>query len=83
MRVIIIGGGEVGTELARRLKMRLQDIKRPPSGIICAIIRGDDVIIPGGKDVILENDEIYVLGKTNKRSSLFWGWRKKKQDTKG
>ncbi|MCW3489614.1 Trk system potassium transporter TrkA [Dethiobacter alkaliphilus] len=57
-------------------KMRLQDVKMPPSSIICAIIRGDDVIIPGGKDVILENDEIYVLGKTNKRSSLFWGGRK-------
>ena len=55
---------------------QLQNIKMPPSSIICAIIRGDEVIIPGGQDVILENDEIYVLGKTNKRAALFWGGRK-------
>ena len=56
--------------------MSLQNITMPPSSIICAIIRGDEVIIPGGKDVILEDDEIYVLGKTNKRATLFWGGRK-------
>jgi trk system potassium uptake protein TrkA len=57
------------------LNMRLEKIKMPLSTIICAIIRGDDVIIPGGKDEILEGDEIYVLGKTVNRSSQFWGVR--------
>ncbi|MDW7650784.1 MAG: Trk system potassium transporter TrkA [Bacillota bacterium] len=58
------------------INKKLQNIKMPSGSIICTIIRGDEVILPGGGDVLLEEDEIYVLGKTSNRATLFWGAKK-------
>ncbi|MCA8941045.1 MAG: Trk system potassium transporter TrkA [Planctomycetes bacterium] len=41
----------------------LKDIKFPPGVLITAIDRNHDVIVPGGEDTILANDEIFVLGE--------------------
>ena len=72
-------GGRVhvsGYKVDRRfphINKKLQNIKMPSASIVCAIIRGDEVIIPGGNDTLLEKDEVYVLGKTSKRAYQFWG----------
>jgi trk system potassium uptake protein len=58
------------------INRRLKDVKMPPSSIICAIVRDGEVLIPGGRDMILENDEIYVLGKTDDKSAIFWASRR-------
>ncbi len=58
------------------INLPLKDVKMPSSTIVCAIIRNGKVIIPGGKDMLLEDDEIYVLGKTDNKTARFWASRR-------
>jgi len=41
--------------------VRLMDARIPKGALIGAIIRGDEVIIPSGEDVIMEGDRIIVF----------------------
>lgn len=46
---------------------KVKDIDKHPSSIILGLImRGDEVIVPKGDEVIKENDLIYVIGKSSK-----------------
>jgi trk system potassium uptake protein TrkA len=54
----------------------LREVKMPAGTIICAIVRKGEVLIPGGRDVLLENDDVYVLGKTDDLSIIFWAARR-------
>jgi trk system potassium uptake protein TrkA len=46
---------------------KVKDIDKHPSSIILGLImRGDEVIVPKGDEIIKENDLIYVIGKSSK-----------------
>jgi trk system potassium uptake protein TrkA len=46
---------------------KVRDIVKHPSSIILGvIIRGDEIIVPKGDEIIKENDLIYVIGKSSK-----------------
>jgi trk system potassium uptake protein TrkA len=46
---------------------KVKDIDKHPSSIILGLImRGDEVIVPTGDEIIKENDLIYVIGKSSK-----------------
>ncbi len=42
----------------------LKDVRLPKQTIIAAILRGDDLIVPGGNDSILAGDEVITVGRT-------------------
>jgi len=44
----------------------LKDLKTPGDILVAAILRGEEMIIPSGLDVILPEDEIFIIGKTDK-----------------
>ncbi|UCC81167.1 MAG: Trk system potassium transporter TrkA [Candidatus Zixiibacteriota bacterium] len=44
----------------------LKDLETPGDILVAAILRGDEMIIPSGLDMILPDDEIFVIGKTDK-----------------
>jgi trk system potassium uptake protein TrkA len=39
----------------------IKELKFPKGALIGAVVRGDDVIIPGGNDVILPNDRVVIF----------------------
>ncbi len=41
----------------------LKDVKLPSNTLVAAIIRDDDVMVPGGTDVIRARDELLIVGK--------------------
>ncbi len=42
---------------------QLKDIKLPSNTLVAAIIRDDDVMVPGGMDVIRASDELLIVGR--------------------
>lgn len=54
------------------LNKQLKDVKMPPSSIVCAIIRDNEVIIPDGKTRLMLGDDVYVLGKTEDPNAFLW-----------
>lgn len=49
-----------GTYLVNR---PLKDIKLPSNTLVAAIIRDDDVMVPGGTDVVRTGDELLIVGR--------------------
>ncbi len=58
------------------LNRTLKEVRMPAGSIVCAIVRNGEVIIPSGRDELLLGDDVYVLGKTDDRSVLFWAARR-------
>jgi trk system potassium uptake protein TrkA len=55
------------TSQVKFIGKKVRDIDKHPSSIILGlIIRGDEVIVPKGEEIIKENDLIYVIGKSSK-----------------
>ncbi|UCE66490.1 MAG: Trk system potassium transporter TrkA [Candidatus Zixiibacteriota bacterium] len=46
--------------------IHLKDLETPGDILIAAILREDKMIIPSGLDMILPEDEIFIIGKTDK-----------------
>ncbi len=44
----------------------LKDIKLPANTLVAAIIRDDDVMVPGGTDVIRAEDELLIVGRVER-----------------
>jgi trk system potassium uptake protein TrkA len=44
----------------------LMNLEKPGDILVAAILRGEEMIIPSGQDKILPDDEIFVIGKTEK-----------------
>ncbi|RMH70808.1 MAG: Trk system potassium transporter TrkA [Gemmatimonadetes bacterium] len=42
----------------------LKDVSLPEDCLIVGILRNDELIIPGGNDMILPDDDVFVIGKT-------------------
>ncbi len=53
------------SDSCRILHTPLKDINFPGKSIIASIIRNGELIVPGGDDMIEENDEIIVIGDVN------------------
>ena len=47
----------------------LKDLETPSDILVAAILRGGELIIPSGMDIILPDDEVFIIGKTDKISS--------------
>lgn len=58
---------------------KLQDIVLPRSCLIVAISRRGEMVIPGGKDIILPGDTIYILGHSHSIDKICSKIKKKKQ----
>jgi trk system potassium uptake protein TrkA len=44
----------------------LKDLRTPANILVAAILRGDTLLIPSGSDMIMPDDEIFIIGKTDK-----------------
>lgn len=44
----------------------LKDLETPSGMLIAAILRGESLLIPSGLDMILPQDEIFIIGKTDR-----------------
>jgi trk system potassium uptake protein TrkA len=47
----------------------LKDLETPEEVLVAAILRGEELIIPSGLDSILPDDEVFIIGKTDKINS--------------
>jgi trk system potassium uptake protein TrkA len=47
----------------------LKDLETPDEVLVAAILRGEELIIPSGLDSILPDDEVFIIGKTDKINS--------------
>ncbi len=47
----------------------LKDLETPNDILVAAILRGDELVIPSGEDVLFKEDEIFIIGKTEKIGS--------------
>jgi len=48
----------------------LKDLRLPRESLVVAILRGDDLIVPGGNDSILAGDEVVFVGRTSEIPAL-------------
>jgi trk system potassium uptake protein TrkA len=48
----------------------LKDINKKSNTIIACIVHGDEIIIPGGKDVISKGDTVIVFTQSEKMKSI-------------
>ncbi|MCF8010612.1 MAG: Trk system potassium transporter TrkA [Clostridiales bacterium] len=67
---------ENSTTFARK---RLSQLELPPSCLVVAISRGGNMIIPGGPDIILPGDIVYIMGLPENINKLCIKSKKKKQ----
>lgn len=51
---------------ARVIGTPLKDLRLPSQTLVSAILRGDELIVPGGNDAILAGDEVLVVGNTDR-----------------
>ncbi len=52
----------------------LKDLETPPGVLLAAILRDDEIVIPGGEDSVQEADEVFLIGRTDhidRAESLF------------
>ncbi|GAB6158477.1 Trk system potassium transporter TrkA [Desulfotomaculum varum] len=58
---------------------RIKDLDMPPSCLIVAISRRGDMIVPGGMDIILPGDTLYILGLPSSIDTLVSKVKKRRQ----
>lgn len=63
----------------RFINKTLRDLELPPSLLVVAISRKGNMIIPGGQDIILPGDVIYILGLPDSIRKLCLKTNKKEQ----
>jgi trk system potassium uptake protein TrkA len=58
-------------ENSRLLNRSLQELKKvlPEQTLIGAVVRRGELFIPGGSDVLLPGDQVYIVGKPNNMSA--------------
>lgn len=49
---------------ARSIGVPLKDLRVPEQTLVAAILRGDELVVPGGNDAVLAGDEVLVIGRT-------------------
>lgn len=69
----------IDENMANFANKKLKDIELPPSSLVVAISRRGEMVIPGGKDVILPGDTIYILGHSDSINRICSKIKRKKQ----
>jgi trk system potassium uptake protein TrkA len=42
----------------------LRDLETPPNVLVAAILRNDEILVPGGEDSVQVDDEVFLIGRT-------------------
>lgn len=58
---------------------KLKDIEIPKSCLVVAISRKGEMIIPGGRDVVMPGDTLYILGHVDSVNKMCSKFKKKRQ----
>jgi potassium/hydrogen antiporter len=58
------------TPRSKLINRQLQDIALPPSVLITAVLRNEDIVTPRGDTILLPGDKIYLLGPKDKREDI-------------
>ncbi len=51
------------TDEARAAGQPIRDLKLPDGCLLAALLRDEQVVLPGGADVVLPGDEVFLIGK--------------------
>ncbi|WP_046213707.1 potassium/proton antiporter [Paenibacillus wulumuqiensis] len=58
------------TSRSRMIHRELQEIDLPPSVLITAVLRNEEIVTPRGDTVLLPGDKVYLLGPKAKREDI-------------
>jgi trk system potassium uptake protein TrkA len=57
-------------ERCRMLGIPLSEVEFPPGGLVVAIIRGSEIVVPSGEDTLQPGDQVMVITRAGDRSII-------------